>query len=94
MFNFSGVVTIDFSEIDYVSSEEGGRARVLLTQSGPMTENITVPVQAVSFQQFFGAGRTLSTQFDDLKLPNPAECKRTASLTKLALWVKCIAMHS
>ena len=68
-------VRIGFGEVDYVASEGDGRARVLLTQAEAITENLTVTLMAVTFAEFFGAGRNLTEHFNEIadKLPDPAE---------------------
>ena len=71
-------VKIGFGELDYVANEEEQQAVVLLTQLEAITENLTVPIMAITFQEFFGSGRTLPTDFDLVNLPDPAECKLLA----------------
>ena len=71
---FKGV-RIGFGEVDYSVSEGNGKAVVLVTQAEPITENLTVPIVAITYEEFFGSGRTLPSDFDDVELPNPAECK-------------------
>ena len=66
---------IAFGELDYRGLEGEGQVRVLVTQSEPLTENLTIPIMAVSFGDFFGSGRTLTEHFDDVDLPDPAECE-------------------
>lgn len=72
---FLSGVQIGFGELDYLSREGDGFARVVITQSEPITENFTIPIMAVSFQDFYGAGRTLTEHFGDVGIPDPAECK-------------------
>lgn len=71
---------IGFGELDYLSREGDGQARVILTHSGTTTENLTIPVMAISFGDFYGAGRNLTDHFDSVRLPDPAECKETQEL--------------
>lgn len=66
---------IAFGEIDYRGLEGEGQAQVLVTQSEPITESLTIPIRAVTFAEFFGSGRMLTEHFDDVDLPDPAECK-------------------
>jgi hypothetical protein len=61
--------------LDYLALEGDGQARVVLVQTEEITENLTVPIVAVTFGNFFGSGRTLTDHFDDMTLPDPAECK-------------------
>lgn len=69
-------VRIGFGELDYVSYEKDGQARVLLTKSGPTTKNLTVPLLVLSFEEFYiEMGRNLSDKFIDVNIPDPAECE-------------------
>lgn len=72
---FCAGLRIGFAELDYLAIEGSGQARVLVILSEPITENLTVPVMAISFADFFGAGRNLTEHFDDVTIPDPAECK-------------------
>ena len=71
---------IGFGELDYSSIESDGMATVLLTLSDPITMSLTVPVIAVSFADFFGSGKNLTDHFDDIELPDPAECMKLVCL--------------
>ena len=73
-------VKVGFSELDYAANEGDGKAAVLvMTQAEPIKESITVPIMAITFEEFFGSGRTLPTDFDLVDLPDPAECKYIAA---------------
>ena len=77
--NFTSAgIRIGFGELDYVVREENGVAVVLLTKTEPIAEEVTVPIQALTFREFFvDMGRTLSDEFEGVEIPDPAECKKT-----------------
>ena len=69
-------VRIGFGELDYAANEGDRMATILLTKLGATTENLTVPIMALSFDEFYNdMGRKLSDKFDDVAIPDPAECK-------------------
>ena len=84
---FKGV-RIGFGEVDYSVSEGNGKAVVLVTQAEPITENLTVPIVAITYEEFFGSGRTLPSDFDDVELPNPAECMCNNYCSNIAIGIE------
>lgn len=71
---------IGFGELDYLAREVDGVARVILSRLDPSTEDVTLSLMAVRFDEFFvDMGRNLSSEFDQVSIPDPAECK--SSLT-------------
>jgi hypothetical protein len=74
-FLFTIGIGLKFGELDYLAFEKDGQAQVTLVQEGEITENLTVPIIAVTFGNFFESGRTLTDDFNSMTLPDPAECK-------------------
>lgn len=52
-------------------------ANIELTSLDPITENITIPIQVLTYDEFYrDMGRSLSADFDTVDIPpDPAECE-------------------
>ena len=78
---------IRFAELDFVAPESGV-ARVFLSKTEPLTENVTVPLMAYTYEEFYGMGMTLPSEFDSVSIPDAAECESNNHYTCM-----CISMH-
>lgn len=66
---------VGFTELDYVSNEGDAMAKVVLSVSDSGSQNVTIPLVVVSFDEFFRVmGKTLPSEFT-MDLPDEAECK-------------------
>ena len=71
---FAGVATVTFTETDYVDSEGSGRLEALIIKDGENTENITLKVTPLTYQEFVDTYSMLPPEHTT-DLPDPAECK-------------------
>lgn len=61
--------------MDYVAHEGEGQITVLLTKLEATTENITVPVTLVTFEEFEKLNREFESVNSIVQIPDAAECK-------------------
>lgn len=52
-------------------------ANIVLTALDPITEEVTIPIQAMTYDEFYSdMGKSLSVEFDSVNIPpDPAECE-------------------
>lgn len=61
--------------MDYTGEEEREEICIPLVKSERTTENVTVPLMILTFQEFFDMGNTLPSAFNGTEIPDEAECK-------------------
>lgn len=71
----NAAITIGFTEVDYVTSEEGGQAKVILTVADSPI-NLTIPLIIMSFEEFFNNSNRKLPQAINFDNRDPAECKK------------------
>ena len=68
-------IRIGFGETDYVANERDLQARIILTKLESTTEDVTVAVRLVTFEEFQLLNRTLPSTITEAIIPDPAECE-------------------
>lgn len=56
-------------------SEDDGQVRIRVTKREQTTENLTILIMALSFDEFNRTVKHLPDEFDGIVLPDPAECE-------------------
>lgn len=55
--------------------ESSGVATIDLTKTGPNHKDIVVLVSALTYSEFKAMNREFPAEFEELSLPDPAECE-------------------
>lgn len=58
-----------------MASEGNGEIVVVVTKSEEITANLTVPIKIFTIGEFYSMGRTLTSEFSGLNIPDEAECE-------------------